>query len=107
MFWATLGTGTVMSVLALAVLSSVLPYVLDQLVLRMVGRARFALLLALLPVAAVLAGLVMLGQVPARPELFGIALVVAQLDKTIKSPDDAKDSEKKDDDTGQDGPAGA
>lgn len=66
-------------VVALAVLSSVMPYVLDQQVLRMVGRARFALLLALLPVAAVFAGFVMLGQLPSHPELGGIALVVVAL----------------------------
>jgi inner membrane transporter RhtA len=66
-------------VLALAVLSSVVPYVLDQQVLRLVGRARFALLLALLPASAVLAGLVMLGQLPSHAELAGIALVVVAL----------------------------
>jgi inner membrane transporter RhtA len=66
-------------VLALAVLSSVLPYLLDQLVLRMVGRGRFALLLALLPVAAVFAGFLMLEQVPSGAELVGIALVVVAL----------------------------
>lgn len=66
-------------ILALAVLSSVLPYLLDQLVLRMVGRGRFALLLALLPVAAVFAGFLMLQQVPSGAELVGIALVVVAL----------------------------
>ncbi len=64
-------------VLGLAVLSSVIPYALDQMMLRMVGRARFALLLALLPVSAVLVGFAALGQVPTGPELVGIALVVA------------------------------
>ena len=59
------------------VLSSVLPYVLDQVVLRRVGRARFAVLLALLPVTATLVGLVALGQVPGWAELAGIASVVA------------------------------
>lgn len=66
-------------VLALAVLSSVVPYLLDQRVLRLVGRGHFALLLAILPASAVLAGLVMLGQMPTRPELFGIALVILAL----------------------------
>ncbi|MBS1695448.1 MAG: EamA family transporter [Actinobacteria bacterium] len=64
---------------ALAVFSSVIPYALDQVILRMVGRARFALLLALLPVSAVLVGFVALGQVPSPPELVGIALVVLAL----------------------------
>ena len=66
-------------VVALAVLSSVIPYVLDQLVLRMVGRASFALLLALLPTTAVLVGFLVLNQVPTTPEVLGIALVVVAL----------------------------
>lgn len=59
------------------VLSSVLPYVLDQVVLRRIGRARFAVLLALLPVTAALVGLVALGQMPGWAELAGILAVVA------------------------------
>ena len=56
-----------------------IPYVLDQLVLGMVGRASFALLLALLPTTAVLVGFLVLGQVPSAPEVLGIALVVVAL----------------------------
>lgn len=59
------------------VLSSVVPYVLDQLVLRRVGRARFAVLLALLPATATVVGLVALAQVPGALEAVGIAAVVA------------------------------
>jgi inner membrane transporter RhtA len=59
------------------VLSSVLPYVLDQLVLRRIGRARFAVLLALLPVTAAFVGLVALHQVPGWAEAAGILAVVA------------------------------
>jgi inner membrane transporter RhtA len=62
--------------LALGVLSSVVPYVLDQVVLRRVGRARFAVLLALLPLTATLVGLVGLAQVPAPLEAVGIVAVV-------------------------------
>ncbi|HEY2190773.1 MAG TPA: EamA family transporter [Actinomycetospora sp.] len=64
------------SALALGVLSSVVPYVLDQVVLRRVGRARFALLLALLPLTATVVGLIGLAQVPAPLEAVGIAAVV-------------------------------
>jgi len=64
------------SALALGVLSSVVPYVLDQVVLRRLGRARFALLLALLPLTATVVGLVGLAQVPAPLEAAGIAAVV-------------------------------
>lgn len=60
----------------LGVLSSVVPYVLDQVVLRRVGQARFAVLLALLPATATLVGLVMLGQLPGALEAVGIVLVI-------------------------------
>ncbi|MBW0117705.1 EamA family transporter [Pseudonocardia sp. KRD-169] len=59
------------------VLSSVVPYVLDQLVLRRVGQARFAVLLALLPATATVVGLVGLGQVPGLLEGLGIVAVIA------------------------------
>jgi inner membrane transporter RhtA len=61
----------------LGVLSSVVPYVLDQIVLRRVGQARFAVLLALLPATATVVGLVALAQVPSFGEAVGIAGVVA------------------------------
>ena len=59
------------------VLSSVVPYVIDQLVLRTLGQARFAVLLALLPATATIVGLVGLGQVPGLGEAIGIAAVIA------------------------------
>lgn len=58
------------------VLSTVVPYSLDQVVLRRVGRGVFALLLALLPVTACLVGLITLGQVPSAVEAVGICAVV-------------------------------
>lgn len=58
------------------VLSTVVPYVLDQIVLRRVGQARFAVLLALLPVMATVMGVLALAQVPSLPEAAGIAAVV-------------------------------
>lgn len=79
-----LGTGPVWgspTLLALAagvgVLSTVLPYALDQVVLRRVGQARFALLLALLPATAAVIGLLVLGQVPRLLEAVGIVAVIA------------------------------
>ena len=62
--------------LGVGVLSSVVPYVLDQVVLRRVGTARFAVLLALLPATATIVGLVMLAQLPGGAEAVGIAAVV-------------------------------
>ncbi|MBE7162684.1 MAG: DUF952 domain-containing protein [Williamsia herbipolensis] len=61
------------------VLSSAVPYVLDQVVLTRVGRARFALLLALLPVTAALVGAAALRQAPSTPEILGIAAVVGAI----------------------------
>lgn len=77
-----MGTGPVWNsptLLAMAagvgVLSTALPYALDQVVLRRVGQARFALLLALLPAVASVVGLVVLGQLPHPLEAAGIATV--------------------------------
>jgi inner membrane transporter RhtA len=63
-------------VAGVGVLSSVVPYVLDQVVLRRVGQARFAVLLALLPATATIVGLIALRQVPSPLEGVGIAAVV-------------------------------
>lgn len=62
--------------LATGLLSSVIPYALDQVVLARLHPSRFALLLALLPVTATVVGVVFLGQVPSVAEAAGIALVV-------------------------------
>lgn len=63
--------------LGLGVLSAVIPYSLDQVVMRMAGASYFALLQALLPVTAALLGAVALGQWLSVPEIIGIVLVVA------------------------------
>ncbi len=63
--------------LAVGVLSSAVPYALEQVAMRRLARARFALLLALLPATAAIVGAVILGQVPGLVEAGGIALVVA------------------------------
>ncbi len=65
--------------LCIGLLSTAIPYVLDQLVLVQIGSAKFALLLALLPVTASLIGVVVLRQVPTLPEIAGIGLVVVAL----------------------------
>ncbi|PRC44400.1 EamA family transporter [Mycobacterium sp. ITM-2017-0098] len=61
------------------VLSSAIPYALDQRVLAVVGRERFALLLALLPATAAVVGALMLAQQPTVNEIIGIALVMLAL----------------------------
>lgn len=72
--WSLVG-----AVVAVALLSSVLPYGLDQVVLRRVGTAVFAVLLALLPATATVVGAVVLRQVPGVVDLVGLALVSAAI----------------------------
>ena len=62
--------------LGIAVLSSVLPYSLELAALRTLSPRVFGILLSLEPAAAALAGLVVLDQRLARPQLVGMALVV-------------------------------
>jgi inner membrane transporter RhtA len=57
--------------------SSVIPYVCDQLAMAKLPRASFALMLALLPVFALLVGALVLHQIPDARELAGIGMVVA------------------------------
>ncbi|WP_020657978.1 EamA family transporter [Amycolatopsis benzoatilytica] len=63
--------------IGVGVLSTVVPYGLDQVVLRRLGRARFAVLLALLPVTASVVGFVVLAQVPGVVESLGTVAVIA------------------------------
>jgi inner membrane transporter RhtA len=64
---------------AVGLLSTAVPYALDQLVLKVVGRAKFALLLALLPATATVIGATVLMQTPTPAELLGIGLVMVAL----------------------------
>jgi inner membrane transporter RhtA len=57
--------------------SSVIPYVCDQLAMRRLPRASFALLLSLLPASAAAIGFLVLRQAPSLPDMVGILLVVA------------------------------
>ncbi len=62
--------------LAVGVASSVVPYGLEQVAMKRLPRARFALLLALLPATATVIGALVLGQVPGAVESAGILLIV-------------------------------
>lgn len=64
-----------LAVLGIAFFSSVVPYALEQVILKRVPAARFAVYLALLPAMATLSGLLVLGQQPTGAELVGIGLV--------------------------------
>jgi inner membrane transporter RhtA len=81
--------------IGVGILSSVIPYVCDQLALRRLSRATFALMLSLLPATAAAIGFTVLGQRPTAPELAGIALVVAAV---------GVHRERESHETGNDGP---
>src|SRR3954471_19521705 len=59
------------------VCSSVVPYVFDQLAMRRLPRATYALMVSLLPATATVIGVVVLGEVPSATEVAALALVIA------------------------------
>lgn len=61
----------------MALLSSVIPYSLELRALQVMSKKVFAVLIALEPAAATLAGVIVLGQVLGLQSLAAIALVVA------------------------------
>ena len=67
------------AVLGVAVLSSVIPYAIEQVVLRRVSAATFAVLLALLPATAAVVGAVVLRQWPQPLDVVGLVLVSAAI----------------------------
>lgn len=71
--------GLALAVLAVAVCSSVVPYGIEQVVMRRVSAATFAVLLALLPVTAAVVGAVVLRQLPDAVEVIGMLLVCGAL----------------------------
>lgn len=64
-----------LAALGVGVLSSVIPYLLDQVTILRLGTATFALLNALLPATATVVGLVGLRQQPTLGEVVGLVLV--------------------------------
>jgi inner membrane transporter RhtA len=62
--------------IGVGIVSSVIPYVCDQLAMARLERSTYALLVSLLPAIATAIGVLVLGQVPSRVELVGVALVV-------------------------------
>ena len=63
--------------IGVGVSSSVIPYIADQLAMRRLPRATYALMVSLLPATATVIGIVVLAQVPSAREVAGVALVVA------------------------------
>lgn len=76
---AVASPGVALAVVAVAVCSSVLPYAIEQVVLRRVTSGTFAVLLALLPATAAVVGAVGLRQWPHPLELVGLAAVSAAI----------------------------
>nr|WP_093181676.1 EamA family transporter [Sanguibacter gelidistatuariae] len=68
--WAFLG-----ALVAIALASSVVPYAIDQVVLRRLTASQFAILLAIWPATAVGVGAVVLRQVPSGWEIVGLVFV--------------------------------
>jgi len=63
--------------IGVGVSSSVIPYVFDQLAMRRLSRAAYALFVSLLPATAVIVGVIVLTQIPTLVEVGAVALVVA------------------------------
>jgi inner membrane transporter RhtA len=57
--------------------SSVIPYVSDQLAMRRLPRATYALMVSLLPATATVIGIAVLAQIPSLAETAGVGLVIA------------------------------
>lgn len=71
--------GLAFAVLGIAVMSSVVPYGLEQVVLRKVSAATFAVLLAMLPATAAVIGALVLRQWPHPLDVVGLLLVSAAI----------------------------
>lgn len=71
----TSGAGVWLAVIGVGVLSSVIPYLLDQVAIVRLGTAAFALLNALLPATATVVGLVALQQRPTPGEIVGLVAI--------------------------------
>src|SRR5688572_21366779 len=67
----------VLAGIGVGICSSVIPYVSDQLAMRRLPRATYALMVSLLPATATVIGAVVLTQIPSSKELAGVALVIA------------------------------
>jgi inner membrane transporter RhtA len=78
--WAALPAfGDPVAILAgigVGVSSSVIPYVADQIAMKRLTRAAYALMVSLLPATATVIGLIVLTQIPTVTDAAGIALVI-------------------------------
>jgi inner membrane transporter RhtA len=72
--------------------SSVIPYVSDQLAMRRLARATYALMVSLLPATATVIGIVVLAQIPSWNEALGVALVIVGVAVHREAPVGSADS---------------
>jgi inner membrane transporter RhtA len=63
--------------IGVGICSSVIPYVSDQLAMRRLPRATYALMVSLLPATATVIGIAVLAQIPSWVEVAGVGLVIA------------------------------
>lgn len=82
--WA--GPRLALAVFGVAVLSSVVPYAIDQVNFGRLSASAFAILTALLPATAVAVGALMLAQVPSMFEWIGLALISLAVALTGRAP---------------------
>ena len=75
MLRALTSTATMLAVVGVAVLSTVVPYALDQVNMRRLGPDSFSLLASLMPATSLLVGVVMLRQLPSAGEVAGLVLI--------------------------------
>jgi inner membrane transporter RhtA len=62
--------------IGVGITSSVIPYVCDQLAMKRLSRATYALMVSLLPATATVIGIVVLAQIPTPRQVLGVTLVV-------------------------------
>jgi inner membrane transporter RhtA len=84
--WALVAPDVLLVGLAVALLSSVVPYALELTALRTLAGRVFGVLMSLEPAAAALAGLLVLGQVLTPVQLLAVALVVVASIGAARSP---------------------
>ncbi|MGW4801354.1 EamA family transporter [Nonomuraea sp. NPDC004297] len=82
--------------IGVGICSSVIPYVCDQLAMARMARSTYALLVALLPAAATVIGVVVLRQLPSPAELAGVGLVVLSvaLHRELRPPEESTPSQE-------------
>ncbi len=76
-----------LALVAIGLFSSVVPYGMEQVILRRVSAATFSVLLALLPATATAIGAVVLREIPTLPEVVGLLLVSGAIAMTARRAD--------------------